>query len=39
MTYVFISPGVPQNGVCWIKYGIPAQAPNPYMISGVKVSD
>jgi hypothetical protein len=39
MTYVFPSPGVPQNGACWIKYGIPAQAPNPYMISGVKVSD
>jgi hypothetical protein len=37
MTYVF-SPGARQNGACWIKYGIPGQQPNPYMISGVKIT-
>ena len=37
MTYVF-SPGARQNGVCWIKYGIPGQQPDPYMISGVKIT-
>jgi hypothetical protein len=37
LTYVFIAPGNTQNGVCWIKSGIPHQVPNPYMISAVKV--
>jgi hypothetical protein len=36
LTYVFVAPGNTQNGICWIKHGIPGQVPNPYMISAVK---